>query len=53
VIGSRAGSRGTTIVHTRQVHHPGTQAREFEEVIGEKWNGLLATIFQRAIDSEV
>jgi hypothetical protein len=35
------------------VHHPGTQAREYPEVIKEKWDQELPKIFQRAIDSEV
>jgi len=52
-IGSGRGSRGTTIVHARQVHHPGTEAREFEEVIGAKWDKQLPVLMQRAIDSEV
>lgn len=52
-IGSGRGSRGTTIVHARQVHHPGTEAREFEEVIGAKWEKQLPIVMQRALDSEV
>lgn len=53
VIGSRSGSRGGTIVHTRVVHHPGTEPREFDETIGKKWDRQLPVTLQRAIDSEV
>lgn len=53
VIGSRAGSQGSSIVHTRQVHHPGTQARAFDDAIKGKWDDMLGDVFQRAIDSEV
>lgn len=54
VIGSRSGSRGTNIVHTRKiVHHPGTKPRLFAETIGKKWDKQLPVIMQRAIDSEV
>lgn len=53
VIGSKAGSRGSTIVRTHQVHHPGTEARAFSDEIAEKWDKQLPTIMQRSIDSEV
>jgi hypothetical protein len=35
------------------VQHPGTDAREFVETIGEKWNDRLGDVLQRSIDSEV
>jgi hypothetical protein len=53
VIGSQSGSRGATIVRAKVVHHPGTEAREFDETIGKKWDDHLPVILQRAIDSEV
>lgn len=53
-IGSGAGSKGSTIVRTRKpVQHPGTDAREFDQVIKEKWDDLLPKTLQGAIDSEV
>lgn len=53
VIGSTSGSKGSTQVRTRRVQHPGTDAREFDEVIKEKWDELLPQTLQRAIDAEV
>lgn len=53
-IGSGPGAKGHNQVFTRGiVHHPGTEARNFDTVIAEKWRGRIADIFQRAIDSEV
>lgn len=42
VIGSRGGSKGSTVVFTKRVHHPGTEAREFSDVVGEKAGVELA-----------
>lgn len=54
VIGSKRGSRGGTIVHVHAVNHPGTEARDFSGTIAKKWSGgLLASVMQRSIDSEV
>lgn len=54
VIGSSAGSRGSTIVRTpKPVQHPGSDAREFDEEIKEKWDDKLPGILQRAIDAEM
>lgn len=54
VIGSSKGSRGSTIVRTpKPVRHPGTDAREFDVTIKDKWDDMLPGILQRAIDSEV
>jgi hypothetical protein len=53
-IGSGAGSKGGNVVFTRKpIHHPGTEARAFDQVIAEKWRRQVAAIFQRAIDAEV
>jgi len=35
------------------VHHPGNEAREYPEVIAEKYNKMLPSILQRAIDSQI
>ena len=53
VIGSGAGSRGTIIRRPKAIMHPGTVAREFDQVIKEKWDDLLPKTLQRSIDSEV
>lgn len=50
VIGSGAGSRGGTTVFRPRVHHPGTEARDFSETIGEQAETGLAAQLQRAID---
>jgi hypothetical protein len=53
VIGSTAGSRGSTMVFTPRVKHPGTAPREFSQEISDKWRRILPNTLQRAIDSEV
>jgi hypothetical protein len=53
VIGSGKGARGGAVVFRPRVQHPGTDAREFVETIGEKWNDRLGDVLQRSIDSEV
>lgn len=53
VIGSGSGSKGSSIIYTKRVQHPGTQAREFDQVISKKWEKELPDLLQRAIDSEV
>lgn len=50
---SLRGARGGDAVFSRGVHHPGTEAREWDKVIAEKWDKQLPEIFQRAVDSEV
>lgn len=52
-IRSRKGATGKQEVFSRGVHHPGTEARKWDEAIFEKWDRQMGTIFQRAIDSEV
>lgn len=52
-IGSNKGSKGGAVIFRKMVHHPGTDAREFEEAIAEKWQKELPVTMQRAIDSEV
>lgn len=53
VIGSSGGGASGPVVKRKRVKHPGTAAREFDEVIAEKWRELLPQIMQRAIDAEV
>lgn len=52
-IKSNAGSHFGPFAAAREVMHPGTEARAFDEVIKEKWDGLMQNTFQRAIDAEV
>lgn len=52
-IGSNKGAEGEAWVRARRVRHPGTKAREFEQVIGQKWQKQLPALLQRAIDAEV
>lgn len=52
-IASSAGSLGANQVVARVVHHPGSKARAFDRTIAKKWDAQMATIMQRAIDSEV
>lgn len=52
-IGSNKGGNDNTIVYTKMVQHPGTEAREFDEAVAEKWRDQLPKIMQRSIDSEL
>ena len=49
---SQRGARGRQIVFARQVRHPGTQARNFDKVIKQKWDREYPAQLQRAIDAE-
>jgi hypothetical protein len=52
-IGANKGQRANKDFRRPMVvHHPGTEAREYPQVIAEKWNKLLPGIFQRAIKAE-
>lgn len=53
VIGSSGGGASGGIVKLKSVQHPGTEARNFDEVIAEKWEEKLPVTVQRAIDAEV
>lgn len=53
VIGSGGGSKGGATVFRPRVNHPGTDARDFSEVIAEKWEEQLPMLLQRAIDAEL
>jgi hypothetical protein len=52
-IGSTGGGQSGGIVKLKRVKHPGTDAREFDEAIAEKWRELFPRTLQRALDSEV
>lgn len=52
-IGSNKGSKGGAVIFRPVVHHPGTEARKFDEAIAEKWQKQLPVVMQRAIDAEV
>jgi hypothetical protein len=51
-IRSNKGALGNVTVWSHGVHHPGTKARNWDRVIGKKWQERIGSIFQRAIDSE-
>jgi hypothetical protein len=53
-IGSKAGqaaSKNLTMV--KSVMHPGTKARNFDEVIAKKWRKLWPKLLQRALIAEM
>ncbi len=50
---SRGGSKGSSQVVARVVHHPGTAARNWAKTIAAKWQKQVGAIFQRALDAEV
>jgi hypothetical protein len=53
-ISSKPGRTGSATVFTRnEVHHPGTEAREWDTTIAKKWDKQVGDIFQRAIDAEI
>lgn len=53
VIGSRAGgAKGNTVV-TKEVHHPGTRARNFTQIIYRKWQKQVPRRVQKAIKGGV
>jgi hypothetical protein len=52
-IRSRKGARGKNLVFAKVVHHPGTEARKFDEVIQKKWLVEFPKLVQMAIDSAV
>jgi len=53
VIGSGKGASSPPVARPKEVKHPGTEAREFTETIIEKWEPLMAGIFERALQSEL
>ena len=49
-IGSNVGKGGMAFIGKKPL--PGIKAREFEPVIGKKWQAYMPKLLQRAIDSE-
>jgi hypothetical protein len=53
-IASGPGRNGGNVVFTRKpIHHPGTEAREWDTTIAAKWDRQFAGIMQRAIDAAI
>lgn len=52
-LGSGNGSKGNNFVLTKEVHHPGTEAREWDIVIAEKWTQPHADKMQRRITNAI
>lgn len=50
-IGSTSGSKGNTIVAAKVVHHPGSDARQFDEVIEDKWQKQLEQHIDRIMEA--
>ena len=53
IIASKPGGPSGPTVYRQEVQHPGTQAREFEKTISDKWRKQWPTILNRAIASEL
>lgn len=53
VIGSRSAGVGSSTVYTREVHHPGTAARAWDQAIAEKYQGIIGPRVQQAIGEAV
>lgn len=53
VLGSTADSHGPVDTFRQEVHHPGTEAREFTEAIAKKWGTTFATVMQDAMAGAV
>lgn len=52
-IGSSNGKRGDTLVFSKGVYHPGSEARDFDKVIADKWQPVYVELMQRRIDNAV
>jgi len=52
-IASRPGGSSGPTVTAREVFHPGTQAREFDIVIAEKWGRQFPVTLDRAIAAAI
>jgi len=50
VIGSKPGGPSGPEVRFAVVHHPGTKARKFDEVIQKKWTKPFKAAMQKALD---
>jgi len=49
VLSSTGGSRGSTDTYRQEVHHPGTEAREFSKEIEKKWQPRFKDRMQEAM----
>jgi hypothetical protein len=49
VIGSGAGSKGAVDTFRQEVHHPGTEAREFSTEIYKKWEPYYYRLMEKAM----
>lgn len=49
VIGSTSGGSSGDMVYAREVHHPGTQARDFHKVISKEWQGKFKREMEEAM----
>lgn len=47
------GSSGSTAFTQKRIKHPGTKARKFTKVIGDKWQPRMIYFMQRMIDAGV
>ena len=52
-IGSRNGSRGKLQVFSKGVMHPGTEAREYDQVVTDKSQPKFEILMQRRIDNAI
>lgn len=50
---SLKGGNNNTIIYAKEVHHPGTEAREWDETAAEKSRRFFPATMQRAIDAEL
>lgn len=50
VIGSTSGRKGNKWAFAKEVHHPGTKARNFSQVIHRKWQPRFRTEMQAALN---
>lgn len=53
VLGSGGGGSGGKTVFAKEVHHPGTKPRKFDEAVAKLWEPKLAKAIQDAIDRAV
>ena len=52
-LGSGNGKRGNTMVFSKGVMHPGTDARNFDKVIADKWQTPYEQLMQRRVDNAI
>lgn len=52
-IASSSGGSSGPFVLAKKVRHPGTKARDFDQVIADKWQKELPRIMDRAIDEAI